>query len=172
MSLSPPARFDLETLISVAQPKRILLIGEMPGDLASDYVSQQSVLGVEIIVDRTDLGDLNALQNSASILYDLAIVNGVLENLEKPQGRQLLASLRDRLSRQYCVHVAIDNQSTVSQWSLTDFLSMALVRVNTYTTTNASFALFKYSIGSYKRTPDWLNANNWANPELWGKYWW
>ena len=112
---------------------------------------------------------VNAIQKNAHTLYDLAIVSGVLENLEKPQGRQLLASLRDRLSRQYCVHVAIDNRDTVSQWSLTDFLSMALVRVNTYSLRDSSFVLFKYSIGSYKRTPDWLNANNWANPEFMGK---
>ncbi|HAU66866.1 MAG: DUF6231 family protein [Arenicella sp.] len=172
MSLSPSARFDLETLISVAQPKSLLFIGEVPTDLASDYVLQQSVLGVDVIIDRANLSDVNAIQKNAHTLYDLAIVSGVLENLEKPQGRQLLASLRDRLSRQYCVHVAIDNRDTVSQWSLTDFLSMALVRVNTYSLRDSSFVLFKYSIGSYKRTPDWLNANNWANPELWGKYWW
>ena len=172
MSLWPSAQFDLETLISVAQPQRILLIGEIPEDLASDYVAQQSVLGVDIVVDHALLDDLEALQSDASIVYDLAIVNGVLENLQKPIGRQVLAQLRDRLSRQYCVHVALDDHSRISQWSLTDFLSMALVRVNSYTIGSKSFALFKYSISSYKRTPDWLNADNWANPDLWGKYWW
>jgi hypothetical protein len=24
----------------------------------------------------------------------------------------------------------------------------------------------------YKQVPDWLNAKFWANPQLFGKYWW
>ena len=171
MSISPSARFDIETLIAVAQPRRILLIGTPLINIADDYVSQQAVLGVEIHVDTLHAHDWQT-PLSLKTPYDLAVVSSVLETLEKPQGWQLLASLRDQLSRQFCVHVVLDDLKATSQWSLTDFLSMALIRVNQYQAADSNSALFKYSIDSYKRTPDWLNPNNWANPELWGKYWW
>jgi hypothetical protein len=32
--------------------------------------------------------------------------------------------------------------------------------------------LFTYDLREYKQVPDWLNAKFWANPEMFGKYWW
>ncbi|MGC8698509.1 MAG: DUF6231 family protein, partial [Halothiobacillus sp.] len=29
-----------------------------------------------------------------------------------------------------------------------------------------------FDMGSYKATPDWLNARHWANPQLWDKHRW
>ena len=37
---------------------------------------------------------------------------------------------------------------------------------------NRSLHLFSYDLQDYKQVPDWLNAKYWANPELFGKYWW
>lgn len=34
---------------------------------------------------------------------------------------------------------------------------------------NIFFLFYTYNIGSYKKTPDWLNSDNWANPDLWEK---
>ncbi len=171
MSLPLAARFDIETLIAIAQPHRIVLLGDVPVDIADDYVAQQALLGIEISVVsipsdqwRTQLADMPRC--------DLAIVSGVLETLEKPIGKNLLATLRDQASSQFCVHVTLDDEPSSKTWALTDFLAMALVRVNHYENAAAPSALFKYSISSYKRTPDWLNPDNWANPDLWGKYWW
>lgn len=31
---------------------------------------------------------------------------------------------------------------------------------------------YEFDMAHYKVTPDWLNARNWANPELWDKYRW
>ena len=36
-------------------------------------------------------------------------------------------------------------------------------------TTNDKAVIFIYDISKYKENPDWLNSNNWANPELWEK---
>jgi len=33
-------------------------------------------------------------------------------------------------------------------------------------------SLFTYDLHDYKQVPDWLNARFWANPEMFGKYWW
>ena len=34
---------------------------------------------------------------------------------------------------------------------------------------NLFYFFYVYNISSYKKTPDWLNNENWANPELWEK---
>ncbi len=31
------------------------------------------------------------------------------------------------------------------------------------------YYFYVYNISNYKKTPDWLNNENWANPELWEK---
>lgn len=31
------------------------------------------------------------------------------------------------------------------------------------------FFFYTYNISTYKNKPDWLNSDNWANPELWEK---
>ncbi len=36
-------------------------------------------------------------------------------------------------------------------------------------TTNDKAVIFIYDISKYKEKPDWLNSDNWANPELWEK---
>ena len=34
---------------------------------------------------------------------------------------------------------------------------------------NLFYLAYVYNISNYKKTPDWLNSENWANPELWEK---
>ena len=34
---------------------------------------------------------------------------------------------------------------------------------------NLFYLVYVYNISNYKKTPDWLNNENWANPELWEK---
>ena len=34
---------------------------------------------------------------------------------------------------------------------------------------NDKAVIFIYDITKYKENPDWLNSDNWANPELWEK---
>ena len=36
-------------------------------------------------------------------------------------------------------------------------------------TANDNAVIFIYDISIYKEKPDWLNSDNWANPELWEK---
>ena len=34
---------------------------------------------------------------------------------------------------------------------------------------NDEIIVFIYDISEYKDNPDWLNSENWANPDLWDK---
>lgn len=75
-----------------------------------------------------------------------------------------LAALRDRLNRPLIVHPGDGHRvgGAVDQ----QMVSLGFTRQVT------AEPVYLFDIETYKRTPDWLNARHWANPELWGKYRW
>lgn len=159
--------FDIDTLLNISQAEKILWLSESDSSSLEEYRQQKSLLGQNINVSEikpADSGKLLSLEQR----FDIAIVYDFVEHLEKPDVIQVLARLRDFLCPQYCVVVPLDQ----ANWQLTDMLALGLSKVSSYQKSDTELALFKYSINSYKRTPDWLNADNWANPGMWGKYWW
>ena len=103
----------------------------------------------------------------------MAIAVNLFEHLEKTKGMQVLSRLRDVLSPQYCIALPTSQTISSTSWHITDLFSFALSKVSSYKQSNQpEIGLFKYNINDYKKTPDWLNADNWANPQMWGKYWW
>ncbi len=173
--MNPPTEllFDIETLINSAQPRRILLLGNVDPAFLDDYLAQKTLINqscevVHLTTDRiTELWQLDSR-------FDVGLVLNLLEHLDKKTGQQVLSRLRDVLAPQYCA--ALPVSSAGSQWALADLFGFALSTVNTYAEDaelgQEALTLFKYNIEDYKKTPDWLNADNWANPQLWGKYWW
>lgn len=163
--------FDIETLVSVAQPKSILVIGNAPENFLNDYCSQCRLLGQEVEIEQlSDVKD--ALENPSQQQFDMGIVLGGFEHLSKQSGGQLIGHLRDIQCRQFCLAITLDKAESESAWSLIDMLGFGLRRVAQYDAGEEKIGLFKYRLKDYKKTPEWLNPNNWANPEMWGKYWW
>jgi len=163
--------FDIETLVNVAQPQRILLLGDCNDDFLQNYIKQRAILKQSCSVTKltpNQLKDFNALEQS----FDVAIAINWFENFDKRTGAQTLARLRDVLSPQYCICLPITTSSQNEGWQLTDLFSFALSKVASYQSDELEYGLFKYNIDDYKKTPDWLNSDNWANPQMWGKYWW
>ena len=167
--------FDIETLINVAQPSSILLLGDHSSDFLATYIEQKSILNQTCQL--THISSKNIATLSDMQRHDVAICIDLFEHIEKRKGMQILSQLRDLLCHQYCIALpvscSVDQQS--NSWNITDLFSFALERVAAYDTLNnkdTTINLFKYNIKDYKKTPDWLNSNNWANPEMWGKYWW
>ena len=159
--------FDIETLLNVAQAEQILWLGNTESTSLKEYQAQKSVLGQTVNIIEIKSHDSDVLLNLEQ-RFDIAIVYDFVEHLEKQQAIRILARLRDFLCPQYCVVVPLDN----NKWQLTDMLALGLNKVSSYQISDTELALFKYSINNYKKTPDWLNADNWANPKMWGKYWW
>ena len=164
--------FDIETLINVAQPKRILLIGDCDPSFLDNYKDQKALLqqpcDITCIASK-DIEQIWQLQTP----FDTAIVVNLFEQLNKTKGMQVLSRLRDVLSPQYCIALPMTKNINTNEWHLTDLFSFALSKVSSYSNdTHSEIGLFKYNINDYKKTPDWLNADNWANPQMWGKYWW
>ncbi len=74
------------------------------------------------------------------------------------------AALRDRLNRPLIVHPGDGHRvgGSVDQ----QLVSLGFTRQTT------EEPVYLFDIETYKRTPDWLNARNWANPEMWDKHRW
>jgi len=75
-----------------------------------------------------------------------------------------LAALRDRLNHPLIVHTGEGHRVGGS-------VDQQMVSLG-FTRQVADEPIYLFDIETYKRTPDWLNARHWANPELWGKYRW
>lgn len=164
------ALFDIETLINVAQPQSILLLGDHSADFLQAYVDSRALINQPCDVTcicSSELAQFAELEQR----FDIAVVLNLFEHIDKREGSQILSRLRDVLAPQYCICLPLDG-SEANAWQLTDLFAFALTRVAAYQQEELRYGLFKYHINSYKKTPDWLNADNWANPQMWGKYWW
>lgn len=164
--------FDIETLINTAQPSRILLIGDCDVDFLSEYQQQKQLIHQNCEISTIRCDDIDQLWKTQGA-FDVAIAINLFEHLEKLKGMQVLSRLRDVLSPQYCIALPTSQTTSKTAWHLTDLFSFALSKVAGYKQENQNeIGLFKYNINDYKKTPDWLNSDNWANPQMWGKYWW
>jgi len=163
--------FDIETLINVAQPQRILLLGDSDSAFLDSYTDQKALLSQPCDVISVSTDEIDTLWQKTTA-FDVAIAVNLFEHLDKTKGMRVLSRLRDVLSPQYCICLPIAKPGDKTGWQLTDLFSFALAKVASYPLAEQEIGLFKYNINDYKKTPDWLNADNWANPDLWGKYWW
>jgi len=163
--------FDIETLVNVAQPERILLLGNCDAGFLDNYLEQKRILKQSCETQHITTQNIDHLW-SLQERFDVAIVVSLFEHIKKQQGQQVLSRLRDVLCPQYCICLPLSETAGNEQWHLTDLFSFALSKVAEYPVAATKYGLFKYNINDYKKTPDWLNADNWANPQMWGKYRW
>lgn len=171
--MTPPTEllFDIETLINSAQPRRILVLGNIDPAFLNEYTAQKKILNQECEITHIKTNSVEEIWQLEQ-RFDVGLVLNLFEHIDQHKGNQVLARLRDVLTSQYCIALPLSHQSPTSRWQLTDLFSFALSKVAEYDNGTPRLTLFKYNIADYKKTPDWLNANNWANPQLWGKYWW
>lgn len=100
--------------------------------------------------------------------YDLAIIADCLEHLPKRDGLQLLGGIRNLNASRIAVLVDLG----ACGWQATDFFALALQINAHFERDGQTLTLFTYDLLAYKQVPDWLNAKFWANPQMFGKYWW
>lgn len=148
---------DLSQLLKEIQPNNLLLIGE-ESNLTSN-ITQATHISVA--------DSLSALEGLGR--FDLVIVLDALNTLKKKQGELLLGSLKNLHAKRLLL-----SHNPCPEWSLEDFLAVALSELNHYPADADSpeQQLFEYNIYSYKNVPDWLNNKFWANPNMWDKERW
>lgn len=173
MNVPTDCIFDVQTLIAESQPKSILVVGRDGEPLVSDYVRQKAFLKqtcrVEVVADDDLLGQLERAGR-----FDTGVVINAIQFLEKKIAGQLIARLRDVHTPRFCLIVPIGTgwRGHRSLWEPNDLLGFGMSRVNRYRHDGKIIDLYKYDIATYKKTPEWLNPSNWANPQLWDKYRW
>ncbi|TVP93370.1 MAG: hypothetical protein EA348_00855 [Pseudomonadaceae bacterium] len=161
MSTTPTSA--LLALLDHYQPQRLLCVSLEPIPAAQAYAAAHPE--VELIHCR-EVPIPDGLQQQR---YDLALVAEQLEILDKQLATELLAGLRNLLVNRLAVLVDLD---LATGWQENDFFALALQRQGYFQQDTRSLHLFSYDLQDYKQVPDWLNAKYWANPELFGKYWW
>jgi DNA-binding transcriptional LysR family regulator len=118
------------------------------------------------VIDRAQTAPLS--DDLASRRYDLALIADCLEHLPKQDGLQLLGGIRNLNASR--IAVLVDLQAC--DWQATDFYALALQVSTRFERNEQTLTLFTYDLLEYKQVPDWLNAKFWANPQMFGKYWW
>ncbi len=173
MTVAPDYSFDVHTLLTASQPGSILVVGRDGEALVSEYVRQKEFLNQSCRVEVLANNDLlTQLTNTGR--FDTGVVVNVIEHMEKKKAGQLLARLRDVHTPRFCLIVPIGTGWTGqrSTWEPNDLLGFGMSRVSRYSQDGKTVELYKYDIATYKKTPEWLNPSNWANPHLWDKYRW
>tara|TARA_Y100000815_G_scaffold154705_1_gene140442 strand:- start:195 stop:692 length:498 start_codon:yes stop_codon:yes gene_type:complete len=152
----------LAALLEQHRPVRLLYVGssELPAIDAFSHSHNHCQ------IDRALTGPLPA--DLAARRYDLALVADCLEHLPKRDGLQLLGGIRNLNTSRMAVLVDLN----ASDWQATDFYSLALQLSGRFERGGQTVTLFTYDLLDYKQVPDWLNAKYWANPQMFGKYWW
>ena len=165
--------FDIDTLINECQPASILAIGERTQEYIGEYVAQKKVIHQECVVTSMPV-DTALSQLKPQDRYDVGIVTDTLEFLDKDLSGQLIARLRDIHTTRFLIVVRMGDgwEQLKSVWQTVDLLSFGMKLVNRYEFDGKPIHIYKYDISTYKRTPEWLNSKNWANPQLWNKFRW
>jgi len=162
--------FDITVLLETVCPEKLLIIGENEIlNIHKQYQLQCEVIkkpfSCNLLSSSTQLSEPALMQR-----YDLAIIGNILESKSKQECQQLLGRLRDLCTPRLILIADLDN----TEWLENELLGFGFSKF-----CNAergikerNIVIYQYNIDSYKKTPDWFNPKNWANPNLWNKFWW
>lgn len=146
--------------LAAAGAGRVLLLGD--AGLGVQTRTETAGAPVHWLRQVTSAQDLPLDQERVA----LAAAAGVFEHLPADAASELLAALRDRCARR--VLVALPPHV----WSAQDMRGFGFETLGAVRSGDGMLATYGFDIDHYKRTPDWLNARNWANPELWDRFRW
>ncbi|WP_045161267.1 response regulator transcription factor [Stutzerimonas stutzeri] len=152
----------LAALLEHHVPTRLLHVGS--SDIPAVDAFSRSHENSQI--DRAPAAPLS--EHLAGRRYDLVLVADCLEHLPKRDGLQLLGGIRNLNTSRMAVLVDL----SACNWQATDFFALALQISARFERDEQTLTLFTYDLLDYKQVPDWLNAKFWANPQMFGKYWW
>jgi len=154
-------RSAIAHILSVINPRSILLLSPDPHGEWRRWCEAQSGAALTSLFQE-NLSTLDGLGR-----FDLALVIGLMERIDKIAGVELIGRLRNVHTGHLYVLIGCD-----PRWAATDWYSLALQRIDSFERDGQAITLFGYDLASYNRTRSWNNPKFWANPENWGKYWW
>jgi len=114
------------------------------------------------------LQDFHSL-SLATEIPQAVVISECLEELTLEEGRSLLADIRNHLVPQ--VLLFIDHAQN-RHWEFSMLIGLGFKRLARFEQGNRDLCCYSYDIDLYNPRRSWNNAKHWANPELFGKYWW
>jgi Family of unknown function (DUF6231) len=149
-------------------PQSLLILG-------SDRTGLVGLADLTAAVPRVELVEHPILRQwCGAQRYDLALIIGALEHLPKREALALLSRIRDLRARRTMLVLPVGPawSGHQSQWDPAELLALGMTLYCSSALADKPVHVYEFDIERYKATPDWLNAKDWANPELFGKYRW
>lgn len=147
--------------LAILQPDSLLYVSAHPSINFSD-------LGNMRVTTRSDI--FCAADLAGETHYDCALVADFLEHIPKARGAALLGQLRNLHASQLLVF--IDHARSIEPWTLSDFLALGFHQQETFTDQSCALALYSYDLANYNHQREWNSPKFWANPNMWGRYFW
>lgn len=160
---------DLSKLLEQYAPRSILLLDPGGTELCNAYLKAHPDCRLVHVAAQPAMTDLPMDER-----YDICVVANTLERMDKASGGQLIARLRDLLTQRLFIVVPAGDgwPDLASHWEMADFIGFGMHLVANYEQDGRQLQMYKFDIGDYKLTPDWLNDQYWAHPERWDKERW
>ena len=162
-------RRKVTDILAAHQPDSIVACCTSPKQFIGDYLDShrncrfvhcRAVTGQDV---ETILADCTDQPRFAfGLLADLFSAD------EMPWAETIIARCRDLHAERLLVLLPAVRDRGV--WPDSDLVALGLRPIANLPA--ASHQLFSYDVESYRPAPDWLNARNWANPEMWNKHRW
>lgn len=143
------------------EPQRWLLVGDLATAGKPTLLEKWPDARIEISTAE------QLLAQSSLPVFDVAVLAGDMENVAKADVTRLLARLRDLHARHIFVLLPVGGECV---WQQADLFALGFLRQDVDAETQLQ--LYRFELEHYKTTPDWLNSDYWANPELFDKYRW
>lgn len=161
--ITPPAIVNaaVARVLSESAAKTILLIGT--ASIAA--LDADPSLRIKHHDEPKDVGSLGGET------FDVAIVAGVLSAVPHQTAIALLARLRDVLAHRVLI---IDTTTPHNLGNRNDisYRAYGFRCLLTHQDAGQLWRVHEFSIDTYKTTPDWLNAKDWAHPQRFDKFRW
>ncbi|BAU50223.1 hypothetical protein SVA_3687 [Sulfurifustis variabilis] len=158
-----PYRETVLRRLAERHPASILNIGPLGEALFRGYLDARPQTGYLSLRPREAHARLSALPRFA-----LAFVAGAFETLGPQDATRLLARLRDVQAAHLLLAVDSGSESETRR-EANDLIALGLQLIEEHP---EGVALYEFDIARYKLTPDWLNSEHWAHPELFDKFRW
>ena len=158
--MTTPYAAEVERVLRARRPRSLLAVGEHAHALLAGYTRGTDCRYVAL----TD----TTLAPLADERFDLALV-APAAGPSKTDTMQLVAALRDRYARHLLVAAHVDTRSGLTH---AEYLALGMRHIGNYGSGASAQALYEFDIVDYKHTPDWLNSEHWAHPELFDKFRW
>lgn len=160
--MNPPYFETVRRRLAERRPASILNVGPRGEALFQAFRDAHPETGYRSLEPREALACLPELPR-----FDLAFVAGAFETLSRPQAERLIARLRDVHAAHLLLAVEAGSPDRAHELA-SALMALGLQRLEEH----GAVALYEFDIARYKHTPDWLNADHWAHPELFDKFRW